>query len=173
MGWDSSGGKTSNVGAGRWAVGSISSSGIGIASISISMGISNVSKTSISVSSIEKSGISLSLGFTLGNMDNSGRVSNIATSTSISTSYGWDSSGGKTSNVGAGRWTVGSISSSGIGKASISISVRISNMSKTSISISSIKKCWISISLWLGDSHGSKTTNSQEFVHVCREHYPL
>ena len=93
-------------------------------------------------------------------MNNSGRVGNIATSTGISTSKGWDSSGGKTSNVGAGRWTVGSISSSGIGKASISISVRISNMSKTSISISSIKKCWISISLWLGDSHGSKTTNS-------------
>jgi len=66
-------------------------------------------------------------------MNNSGRVGNIATSTGISTSKGWDSSGGKTSNVGAGRWAVGSISSSSIGIASITIGIRIANMSKTQV----------------------------------------
>merc|ERR1711892_391834 len=87
---DSSGSKTSNVGAGRGAVGSISSS-IRISSIS------GIAKTSISISSIKESRVSLSLsfGFTLGDMDNTGRVGNITSSTGISSSYGRDSSGSK------------------------------------------------------------------------------
>jgi len=51
-------------------------------------------------------------------------------------------------------------------------SIRISSISgvgvsKTTVSISSIKECWVSlsVSLWLGNSHGSKTRDSQEFVH--------
>jgi hypothetical protein len=38
-------------------------------------------------------------------------------------------------------------------------------MPKTSISISSIEESWVSLSLWLGNSHGSKTSDSQKFVH--------
>jgi len=166
---DSGRGKTSDVGAGRWAVGSISSSIriAGISSISKSVGsirissISSVgvSKTSISISSIKESGISLSLGFTLGNMDNSGRVGDITASTGISSSNSRDSSRGKTSNAGASRGADGGISSSvrvsGISSISKSMgSIRISSISsvgvsktKTSISISSIEKSGVSLSL--------------------------
>merc|ERR1711982_235899 len=157
--WDSSRGKTSNAGAGRWAVGGISSCSIRISSISISIRISdmssitNVSETSISISSIEESWVSFSLSFTLGNMNNTSRVGNITPSPCISTSNSWDSSRGKTSNAGAGRWAVGGISSSSIRISSISVSIRISNMSsianvsKTSISISSIEESRVSFSL--------------------------
>jgi len=85
---DSGRSKTSNAGASGWTVRSISSSSIGISSISISIRITDMSKTSISVTSIKVSsvGLRLSLSLTLGNMNNTSRVGNIATSTSISTS---------------------------------------------------------------------------------------
>jgi hypothetical protein len=64
--------------------------------------IAKMSKTSIPVSSVEESWIGFSLSLTLGNMDDSGRVSNITASAGITSSNGRDSSRGKTSNVGAG-----------------------------------------------------------------------
>jgi hypothetical protein len=66
--------------------------------------IAIMSKTSIPVRSVEESwiGFSLSLSLTLGNMDYSSRVSDITSSTGISSSNSRDSSRGKTSNVGAG-----------------------------------------------------------------------
>jgi len=143
--WNSSGGKTSNASAGGWAVGSISSSSKRITSISISIRISNMS--SISVSSIEESWVSFSISLTLSNMNDTSRVGNITSSTGISTSNSWNSSGGKTSNASAGGWAVGSISSSSKRITSISISIRISNMS--SISVSSIEESWVSFSLSL------------------------
>merc|ERR1739838_1064676 len=118
---NSSGSKTSNVGAGRGAVGSISSS-IRISSIS-GIAKTSISKTSIRISTIKESRVSLSisLGLTLSDMDNTGRVGNITSSTGISSGYGRDSSGSKTSDVSAGRGAVGSISSKAktISKSSI------------------------------------------------------
>jgi len=114
--------------------------------------MSSISKTSISISSIEESWVSFSLSLTLSNMNDASRVGNITSSTSISTSDSWNSSRGKTSNASAGRWAVRGISSGSIRIASISISIRISNMSsisKTSISISSIEESWVSFSLSL------------------------
>jgi len=150
---DGSGSKTSDVGAGRWAVGSISSgiritsisgisktvSGIRISSMSIpktSISVTSISVTSISISSIKKSRVSLSLSFTLSYMDNSGRVGNITASTGISTSNSRDGSGSKTSDVGAGRWADGSISSSIriTSITSMSISKTVSGIRITSIS---------------------------------------
>jgi len=152
---DGSGSKTSDVGAGRWAVGSISSgiritsisgisktvSGIRISSMSIpktSISVTSISVTSISISSIKKSrvSLSLSLSFTLSYMDNSGRVGNITASTGISTSNSRDGSGSKTSDVGAGRWADGSISSSIriTSITSMSISKTVSGIRITSIS---------------------------------------
>jgi len=147
---DSSGSKTSNVGAGRGAVGSISSSirissisGIAKTSISktsiriTSISMSSIAKTSISISSIKESRVSLSisLGFTLGDMDNTGRVGNITSSTGISSGYGRDSSGSKTSDVSAGRGAVGSISS------------KAKTISKSSIAITGIAKTMTSIAI--------------------------
>jgi len=108
-----------------------------------------MSKTSISISSIKKSRVSLSL--TLGYMNNTSGVGNITSSTSISTSYSRDSGRSKTSNAGASRGTVRSIPSSSIGISSISISIRISYVSKTSISVSTIEEGWVSLSLTLSN----------------------
>jgi len=130
------------VGAGRWAVGSISSS-IRITSISgisktvsgirissetsiskTSISVTSISVSSISVGSIKESRVSLGLSLTLGNMDNSSGVGDITASTSISTGNSGDGSRSKTSDVGAGRWAVGSISSS----------IRITSITSMSIS---------------------------------------
>merc|ERR1719365_319797 len=115
-GGDGSGSKSSNAGASRGADIGISSSGnwefIAIDSSSIRVSsIASITKTSIAITTIEKSRVSLS--FTLGNMDNSGRVSNITSSTGISTSKGGDGSRCKSSNAGASRGADGSITSSG------------------------------------------------------------
>merc|ERR1719493_168862 len=162
-GGDGSRCKSSNAGASRGADGCITSSG---------------NWESITITSIKESRISLSFSFTLGNMDNSGRVGYITSGTSISSSESRDSSGSKSSNAGASRGADGGITSSGnwesisIDSSSIRVGY-IAGISKTSIAITSVKESCISISLWLGNSHGSKTSNSQEFVHDCGEHYPL
>jgi len=105
--------------------------GIRISSIS-SIPKTSMSKTSITISSVQECRISfsISISITLGNMDNTGRVSNITSSTSISTSYGRDSSGSKPSNVGAGRWTVRGITSNSMRKG---ITMGITGITKTSI----------------------------------------
>merc|ERR1712234_78709 len=78
-------------------------------------------------------------------MNNSGRVSDITSSTGISTSKGGDSSGSKSSNAGASRGADIGISSSGnwesiaIDSSSIRVS-SITGISKSSISITSIKE---------------------------------
>merc|ERR1719357_820967 len=184
-GGDGSGSKSSNAGASRGTDIGISSSSnwesitIDSSSMIRVSSIASISKTSIAITSIKESRISLSFSFTLGNMDNSGRVGYITSGTSISSSKGRDGSRGKSSNAGASRGADGGITSSGNWE-SISIDsssmIRVSSIagiSKTSIAITSVKESCISISLWLGNSHGSKTSNSQEFVHDCGEHYPL
>merc|ERR1711882_12049 len=107
-GGDGSRCKSSNAGASRGADGGITSSGnwesitIDSSSIRVSS-ITGISKSSISITSIKESRISLSFSFTLGNMDNSGRVGYITSGTSISSSESRDSSGSKSSNAGASR----------------------------------------------------------------------
>merc|ERR1712106_1284623 len=93
------------------------------------------SRGSIAISTIQKTSISfslrLSLGLTLGNMDNTGRVGNISASTGISSGNSGESSRGQTGN----SYRVGNIGdtvsgSNGGGKTSIA---KTSTISKTSI----------------------------------------
>ena len=103
---DSGRGKASNVHGGRGGNASIASSGNGRSSIA-KTGVA-VAKSSIAESSVAQTvgtieGISISLSLPLGNMDNSGRVGNIASSTSIGSSNSRKSSRGESSNVYRGR----------------------------------------------------------------------
>jgi len=176
-GWDGSRSKSSNASTGRWAYVSVSSGmGIGISMETVGIWVSGisgitetVSKTSISKSSIEKGGIGFSFSLTLGNMDDSGGVGDVSSGTSVSSGKGWDSGGGKTSNAGTGRGAHRGVSMGSKGISGISIGIRISGiseMSKASVSVGSIKESWIGFSLWFGNSNSCKTSDSQEFVHV-------
>merc|ERR1719244_1823631 len=95
--------------------------------------VSSITKTSIAITTIEKSRVSLSL--TLGNMNNSGRVSDITSSTGISTSKGGDGSGSKSSSM-------------------IRVS-SIASITKTSIAITTIEKSRVSLSFTLGNMDNS------------------
>merc|ERR1712055_1075023 len=85
-------------------VGSISQAMVSQTSISQTMvaSISSIAQTMVTISSISQD-IGISLSFPLGNMDGSSRVSNIATSSSIESSYGRDSSRGQASSGEGGR----------------------------------------------------------------------
>merc|ERR1711942_545535 len=146
----------------------------------ISISKSSISKTStIAIGSIEKTSISfslrLSLSLTLGNMDNSSRVGNIPTSSSISSSKSWESGRGNSSN----SYSVGNIgdavSGSNWGSKSISIAktsiAKPSTIAKTSISqtssvpITSIKESSIGLSLSSGKSSTANHKSNLDHVH--------
>merc|ERR1712080_6829 len=103
----------------------------------------------------------------LGSMDDSSRVGNITSSSSISTSDSRDSSRSQTSDVHRGRGRDTGIASSMVSRASISksgvseTSVSKSGVSKTSISMSGVSQTVsssvvsVSISLPMGDMDGS------------------
>ena len=112
---DSGRGKASNVHGGRGGNASVASSGNGRSSIAktgIAVAKSGIAESSVAqtVGTIE--GISISLSLPLGNMDNSGRVGNIASSTGIGSSNSGDSSRGKSGNVHRGRRRDTSVASS-------------------------------------------------------------
>merc|ERR550519_628577 len=90
--------------------------------------ISSITQTMVTISSISQD-IGISLSLPLGNMDGAGRVSNIATSSSIESSYGRDSSRGQASSGEGGRGRdLGVASSNMVGNRSNMVGGNRSNM---------------------------------------------
>ena len=110
----------------------------------------------VTVGAVEGIGISLSLGLPLGNMDNSGRVGNIASSTSIGSSNSGDSSRGKSSNVHRGRRRDTSVASS-VGGSIASIS----GVAKTISGITCVAEA-SAIAKEVGVSLGSGCSSKEE-----------
>jgi len=126
-----------------------------------------VAKTSVSQTSVAKTigtveGIGLSLP--LGNMDDSGRVGNIATGSSISSSNGRDGSGGKAGNVhGGGRGDTGVAGSIRGSKTSIAKTIAsITSVTQASISSTVAKE----VGVGLSSDCRSEKESCQELVHV-------
>merc|ERR1719481_1691997 len=110
----------------------VSESNMMTITISMSKRIDTVSKTISSIGMVKSIGISFGLSLTLGNMDNSSRVGNISTSTSIGTMDSRDGSMDSTVDRGSMDNMVASIAK--MSKMMPSIAVQ-------SISISSSKSC--------------------------------
>merc|ERR1711962_1265071 len=164
---DSGRGKASNVHGGRRGDASVASSGNGWSSVA-KTGIA-VAKSSIAESGIAQTigtieGISISLSLPLGNMDNSSRVGDIASGTSIGSSNSGKSSRGESSNVHRGGGGNASIASSvGGSVASISgVAKAISGV--TSVAEASPVAKEVGVSLSSGCS--SKEESGKELVHV-------
>jgi len=126
-----------------------------------------VAKTSVSQTSVAKTigtveGIGLSLP--LGNMDDSGRVGNIATGSSISSSNGRDGSGGKAGNVhGGGRGDTGVAGSIRGSKTSIAKTIAsITSVTQASIAGTVAKE----VGVGLSSDCRSEKESCQELVHV-------
>jgi len=149
---------------------------VGVASVAR---VSGVREASVTVSGVESVSISLSLGVggSLGNVDNSGRVGDISASTSVSSSNGGDGSVSESSDaqgsrgadmsVPGGNWGgigVMGITVMGIRITSVSVSAETVSVVSQSVAIGAVES--ISISLGGSGSHGGKTSDSQEFVHV-------
>merc|ERR1719308_50370 len=97
-------------------------------------------------------------------MDNSSRVGNIPTSSSISSSKSWESSRGNSSN----SYSVGNIgdSVSGSNWDSKSISIAKTRIAQTStVSITSIKESSIGLSLSSGKSSTANHKSNLDHVH--------
>merc|ERR1712055_785115 len=152
---DSGRGKASNVHGGRGGNASVASSGNGRSSIAKS----SVAQT---IGTIES--ISISLSLPLGNMDNSSRVGNIASGTSIGSSNSRDSSRGESSNVHRGRR----------GDASVASSVRgsvasISGVAKTISGVTSVAEASTvakEVGVSLSSDCSSKEKSGKVLVHV-------
>ena len=156
---DSGRGKASNVHGGRGGNASVASSSNGRSSVA-KTGIA-VAKSSIAESGIAQTigtieGISISLSLPLGNMDNSGRVGNIASSTSIGSSNSGDSSRGKSGNVHRGRRRDTSVASS-VGGSIASIS----GVAKTISGITCVAEA-SAIAKEVGVSLGSGCSSKEE-----------
>merc|ERR1719147_79185 len=172
---NSSGGKAIDVNSSRRAHTGIASSiartigvssiGTSISTIDTSIGVSTIGR--VSISTIEC--ISISLSLPLGNMDNTSRVGNISSSSSISSSKGGDSSGGKAIDVNSSRGAHTGIASSiakTIGVSSIGTietsSIGVSTTIEARISIGSI----VGVSFSISHGTSGQNNNSQELVHV-------
>jgi len=144
---------SSNRGNGSHSRGSIAKTGITVAQ-------SSVAKTSISKTISTVEGISLSLSLPLGNMDNSSRVGNVTSGTSVGSTDSRDSSRGKASNVHGGRRGNASVAGSGNGRSSVaktSIAITKSSIAESSVAqtVGTIEGISISISLPLGNMDDS------------------
>merc|ERR550534_2887896 len=107
-------------------------------------------------------GISISLSLPLGNMDDSSRVGNVASGTSVSSSNSRDSSRGKASNVHRGRRRNASVASS-VGGSIASIS----GVAKTISGITSVAEASTvakEVGVSLGSGCSSKEESGKELV---------
>merc|ERR1719370_2727881 len=164
---DSGRGKASNVHGGRRGNASVASSGNSRSSIA-KTGIA-VAKSSIAESGVAQTvgtieSISISLSLPLGNMDDSSRVGDIASSTSIGSSNSGKSSRGESSNVHRGRRRDASVASSVRGSvASISgVAQTISGVTSVAEASTIAKEVGVS----LGSGCSSKEESGKELVHV-------
>jgi len=134
-------------------------SSIAISTIASIATISSISKT---VSTIEV-GVSLPLG----NMDSSGRVGDIASSSSRS-GDGRDGSRGKASDAHRGRGGDTGVATSSHNRGSISIS-SIAGISQTVSTVSGISTISQEVGVSLSCGGRSQTDDSQELVHAADE----
>jgi len=142
----------------------------------------SIAKASIAETSIAKTvgtieSISISLSLPLGDMDDTSRVGNITSSTSISSSDSRDGSRGKSSNVHRGRRRDTGVASSIWGSVpgvTESSQAGITSIAKPGIASTVAKEVGVSLSCGCR----SKEESCKELVHVglwriSSEHYPL
>jgi len=142
----------------------------------------SIAKASIAETSIAKTvgtieSISISLSLPLGDMDDTSRVGNITSSTSISSSDSRDGSRGKSSNVHGGRRRDTGVASSiwgGVPGVTESSIAGITSVAKPGIASTVAKEVGVSLSCGCR----SKEESCKELVHVglwriSSEHYPL
>merc|ERR1719147_369474 len=166
----SSRGKASNVDSSSGSQVSIATIAIAktIGVSSIGSGITqaigtSIAETSIAIGSVV--GISLSFSLSLGDVDNSGRVGDIPSSSSIASSKGGESSRGETIDADGSRGAHASVASSvaeTIGVGSVGTSVGVAGIASKAIAIGSV----VGVSIGLSHGASGQTHNSQEFVHV-------
>ena len=144
---------------------SIDTIGIGVGTIG-TVSISSI-ETTIAISKTVSTivGISLGLGISgpLGNMDDSSRVGDISASTSVSSSNSGEGSRGDSGNAnsvsGIGHTITGSIGTSiGVG------TIGVGGGGVASITVSSIEKLGISISVSLDESSEANLKIRQLFI---------
>ena len=178
----SNGGGGSNDGRGSNSVGVVSvaeavvvaEAGVRVASISgVAQTVSTVSGVAESVVSVSVVGVSLgiSLSLPLGDMDDSGRVGNITSSSGVTSSDGRDSSSGKAGDAdGGGGGDAGVAGSnggdSGVGVAK-AVGVAAVVAGKTVASVASVQEVGVGLSLRGSHSGRSHAEDSlQDDCHV-------
>ena len=126
--------------------GSVAKTGIAVSQTSVSqtsVSQTGVSQTGVSQSSVTKTGTvgtveGISLSLPLGDMDNTSRVGDIASGTSVSSSDSGDGSRGKSSNVHGSRGGDTSVAGSNRGHSSDRSSIAVASISETSMSETSV-----------------------------------